>query len=222
MTALPDPGTAAVALPTVRPPAPLRPVGPCDTLGALAAEVLAAGPSGHRAAPALALSGDLIEHYPAIPLPGVHVRMLDERLPGLLASASDADVAALVAVAATLSQRLSQEVRLPLHQIARRPEDQLSLAAHVATLLVEGMSPSETHLTDLATMAGPDAAASMTRRRSRRARAMALVHALARAWTAHHPPGDSETGRGSGPPSPVAEPDAEAVLSGTRHLPPYR
>jgi hypothetical protein len=169
----------AAAWQGVRDPRP-RTAARRPDLFALADDLLADGSAGQRTGPALLLAATLVSGYPATPLPAALLRRLDAALPGLLESSPPRDLRALVALCAALSDRLSSAVRGPLRALATHADASLAVSAHLTTLLLEGMSLSESHLVDLAAVAGADAVALVTpRRHSTRVRAMLLAQALA-------------------------------------------
>jgi hypothetical protein len=160
----------------------LRPAARADDVRVLADRVV--GDAVHdvrwRAMAATRLAAAVLED-PASLTPAV-ARRLDERLPGLLGTADLAgtpDAGPLSALCAVLADHLSQEVCRPLQSLVRHAPTRVAVAAHVASLLVEGLTPSAQHLADLAAIAdadpGPPYAA---RRRPLRTRAAVLACTL--------------------------------------------
>jgi hypothetical protein len=152
------------------------------------ARVLADGLAGgtlhdarRRAQAAAHLAAALLEDRSGL-TPAV-ARRLDDRLPGLLRAADRAgtpDAGPLSALCAALAGHLSPGVRRPLQSIVRHSPTRVAVAAHVASLLVDGVTPSAQLLADLAATAevdpGPVFAA---RRRPLRTRAAILAYTLA-------------------------------------------
>lgn len=123
-----------------------------------------------RAAAALRLAALVLDGTDAVPgtpiqrirvrtadaVPVAVVRRLDAALPALLRSAEPAEAASLTALCAVLGDRLSHDVCPPLQELVRRAAPPVAVAAHVASLLVEGLGPSAQHVADLTAMADPD------------------------------------------------------------------
>jgi hypothetical protein len=108
------------------------------------------------------------------------IRLLDAVLPRLLRSAGPREAGALVALCAALGDRLSPGVCPPLQRLLRDADVRLAVAAHVASLVVEGLTPSAQHLADLAAVADVDPRAlSPGHRRPLHVRAAVLAYALA-------------------------------------------
>jgi hypothetical protein len=149
-----------------------------------------------RATAATRLAAAVIDR-PELLTPAV-VRRLDAALPGLVrahvAGGADAvEAAALAALCAALGDRLSAAVCPPLQGLVRTAPPHVAVAAHVASLLVEGLTLSTQHLSDLAAIAEADPyVLAATRRRPSRVRAAALAYALAAAQ--HAGPGTPGAG----------------------------
>lgn len=148
------------------------------------AEAVLDGPEERRPQAALALADALVATYPAVPLPAIHLRRLDAACPDLLEGPTPAHVASAVAVCAALSGRLTSPVRTPLRRLLGSEDPRLAVAAHLTTLLVEGLVLSAQHVQDLLAVIDSDAAAERADLRSPRARAVAVVPRLARAIAA--------------------------------------
>ena len=84
------------------------------------------------------------------------VRRLNAALPRLLRGGDTGEVGALVALCAALGDRLSCAVCPALQGLVREADVRLAVAAHVASLVVEGLTPSAQHLSDLAAAADVD------------------------------------------------------------------
>jgi hypothetical protein len=133
-----------------------------------------------RASSALMLAAWITHRYPAVPLAGVHVHLLDATLPGLLERTGPGSVRALLALCAALSDRLSTTTARAVAPLASHPERSVALAARITRLLLERMYLSQPHLNDLAAVAGADVVLlSMSPRRTPRARAVSFVYAVA-------------------------------------------
>ena len=107
-----------------------------------------------RSAAALRLAGLVLDGTVAVP--AAVVRRLDAALPTLLRSVDPAAAAPLTALCAVLGDRLSKDVCPPLQDLTRRAVPPVAVAAHVASLLVEGLEPSTQHVADLTAVADPD------------------------------------------------------------------
>jgi hypothetical protein len=124
---------------------------------------------------------------PADAVPGGVVRRLDAALPALLRAAGPADATPLIALCAVLGDRLSKGVCPPLQELVLHGAPPVSVAAHVASLLVEGHAPSVQHVADLTAIADPDPDVLAAHRHCPAAdRAAALAYAIA---LADHRPG---------------------------------
>jgi hypothetical protein len=114
----------------------------------------------------------------AVPM-GV-VRRLDAALPALLRAAGPEEAAPLIALCAVLGDRLSKGVCPPLQDLVNHGAPPVSVAAHVASLLVEGLAPSAQHVADLTALADPDPDVLAAHRHGPAAdRAAALAYAIA-------------------------------------------
>jgi hypothetical protein len=169
----------AARAPARRPPAP-PPGGPVRTaqdVRDLAGIVTGDVRRDRRATAARRLAA-LAMADPAVLTPVVG--RLDAALPGLLRSVDAADAPALVALCAALGDRLTPGVCPPLQALVRRADTRVAVAAHVASLLVEGLVPSRQHLADLTAVADADPwVLAATRGRPAQVRAAALAYALA-------------------------------------------
>jgi hypothetical protein len=173
------------AAPTAgRPPAP-SPGSPGltaddvrDLAGVVAGDVSG---DGTRRAAARQLAAAAMDD-PALLTPDV-LRRLDVALPALLRPAgvaAEADAPALVALCAALGDRLTRGVCPELQVLVRRADPPVAVAAHVASLLVEGLVPSRQHLADLTAVVDADPRVlAASRDRPPRVRAAALAYALA-------------------------------------------
>jgi hypothetical protein len=104
---------------------------------------------------------------------------LDAALPRLLRCGDVGEVRAVVALCAALGDRLSCAVCPALQRLVREADVRLAVAAHVASLVVEGLTPSAQHLADLAAAADVDPRAlGPGHGRPLRARAAVLAYAL--------------------------------------------
>jgi hypothetical protein len=133
-----------------------RPAPRADDVRVLADRV--AGESHHDArwrATAAARLATVATDHPEL-LSDTVVRRLDAALPRLLLRAGAGEAGALVALCAALGDRLSSAVCAPLQRLVRDSDVRLAVAAHVASLVVEGLTPSAQHLADLAAAADVD------------------------------------------------------------------
>lgn len=157
------------------------PAWPVPPRRPLAADPLAAADAGIRAEAALSLAETLLAS-PAV-LPGIDQARIAAQVPGRLPGATGRERAALLALAAVLSEHLTPEGRTAV-RTAASDDDDLSLAVVVqlCALVVEDFPVSDTLLADLAALVGTPAAVNVIAQRGpTRQRTLRLVMAAARA-----------------------------------------
>jgi hypothetical protein len=167
---------------TVRPPAPGRPPPSADDVRVLTDRVVGDGvhDACWRATAATRLAAAFNDDDTLL-TPGI-TRALDERLPGLLlaATATGPDAGPLSALCAALANHLSEAVCPPLQSLVRHAPTEVAVAAHIASLLVEGLTPSAQHLSDLMNLVEVDVRLlHTTRGKPLPTRAAVLAYALA-------------------------------------------
>lgn len=157
-----------------------KPAWPVPPRRPLATDPLAAADAGIRAEAALALTETLLAS-PTV-LPAIDQARIAAQVPGRLPAAEGRERAALLALAAVLTDHLTPEARVLVRAAATVDDDlPLAVVAQLCSLIVEDFPISDTLLADLATLVGtPSAVGVIAQRGPARQRALRLVLAAAR------------------------------------------
>jgi hypothetical protein len=158
-----------------------EPTWPVPTWRPVAADPLAADDARIRAEAALALTETLLAS-PGL-LPDIDRARIAAQVPERLPAAGGRERAALLALAAVLSDQLTPEGRAMVRAAASDETDlPLAVAAQLCALVVEEFPVSDTLLADLAGLVGTPAAVGVIAQRApNRERTLRLVLAAARA-----------------------------------------